>query len=108
MERIPEARQELMALPRESSIYTTLNKLYELTAIFAYQNKFKVVKRCLLAAEELFMNEDKRVSNAVCTVFIYRLTALLDKRDAQADVIHYLLPLGIRRECLRQLYACQL
>lgn len=107
-DRIPEARLELMALPGGVSVYATLNKLYEITSIYAHQYKFKVVKRCLQAAEELLLEEDKRVSNAVCTIYVYRLAMLMDKRDARAEVIHYLLPRALRTEYQRQLSACQL
>lgn len=105
-DRIPEARQEFMALPGEASIYTTLYKLYDVTSVLAHQNKFKAVKRCLLVAEELLLEGEKRISNAVCTIYIYRLALLLDKRDARAEVIHYLLPRGIRAEYQRQLNTC--
>jgi hypothetical protein len=103
---IPEARQEFMALPGEASIYTTLYKLYDVTSVLAHQNKFKAVKRCLLVAEELLLGGEKRISNAVCTIYIYRLALLLDKRDARAEVIHYLLPRGIRTEYQRQVNTC--
>lgn len=105
--RIPEARPELMTLPGGVSLHATLNKLYEITSILAHQNRFKAVRRCLQTAEELLLEEDKRISNAVCSIYIYRLSMLLDKRDARAEVIHYLLPRGIRTEYQRQLTACQ-
>lgn len=104
--RIPEASEEFMALPGEASIYTTLHKLCEVTSVLAHQNKFKGVKRCLLVAEELLLEDDKKVSNAVCTIYIYRLAMLLDKRDARAEVIHYLLPRALRAEYQRQLNCC--
>ncbi|MCK8492606.1 hypothetical protein M0L20_12135 [Spirosoma sp. RP8] len=104
--RIPEARREFMCLPRETSIYTTLHKLCEVTSVLAHQNKFRAVKRCLLAAEELLKDGDKHISNAVCTVFIYRLAMLMDKRDDRSEVIHYLLPRSLRTEYHRQLNAC--
>ncbi|NEU69152.1 DUF7674 family protein [Spirosoma agri] len=104
--RIPEARQDFMVLPRETGVYTVLHKLCEVTSVLAYQNKFRAVKRCLLAAEELLKEGDKQVSNAVCTVYVFRLSMLLDKRDARSEVIHYLLPRALRTEYHRQLHTC--
>lgn len=82
---------------------TTLHKLCEVTSVLAHQNNFKGVKRCLLVAEELLLEDDKKVSNAVCTIYIYRLAMLLDKRNARAEVIQYLLPRALRAEYQRQL-----
>ncbi|QIP12356.1 hypothetical protein G8759_06805 [Spirosoma aureum] len=104
--RIPEARQEFMVLPNETSVYTILHKLCEVTSLLAHQNKFRALKRCLLAAEELLKDGDKQVSNAVCSVYIYRLAMLMDKRDTRADIIHYLLPRALRTEYHRQLNTC--
>lgn len=104
--RIPEASKEFMALPGEASIYTTVNKLFEVTSILAHQNKFKAVKRCMQVAEELLLEGDKRISNAVCTIYVFRMGMLLDKRDARAEVIHYLIPRALRAEYQRQLNNC--
>lgn len=103
IEQIPEARNEFGALPDEASVYTTLHKLYEVTSILAHQNRFKAVKHCLLAAEELLTHAEPNISNAVCTIYIYYLSMLLDKRDSRAEVIHYLLPSALRAEYRRQL-----
>lgn len=102
-EQIPEARTEFGALPGEASIYTTLHKLYEVTSVLAHQNRFKAVKRCLLVAEELLTHTEPKISNAVCTIYIYHLSKLLAKRDARAEVIAYLLPQALRAEYRRQL-----
>ena len=106
IEQIPEARKELGALPGEASVYTTLHKLYEVTSVLAHQNRFKAVKRCLLAAEDLLLHAESKISNAVCTIYVYQLAMLLDKRDARAEVIHYLLPRALRAEYRRQLTIC--
>lgn len=106
-EMIPEARQEFLALSEEASSHTLLNKLYEVTAVLAHQNKFNAVKRCLQVADALLRDGDKKVSTAVCTVYIYRLALLLDQRNSCANVIYFLLPRALRAEYQRQLYACQ-
>ncbi len=106
LNRIPEARKEFMALPCEVSVYTTLHKLYEVTSVLAHQNKFRAVKRCLLVAEELLLEGDKKISNAVCTIYVFHLGMLLDKRDSRAEVIHYLMPRALRAEYHRQLTTC--
>lgn len=105
-DRIPEARTEFLNLPSESSVHTVLHKLCEVTSILAHQNKFKAVKRCLLVAEDILKEGDKYVSNALCTIYIYRLAMLMDKRDAKAEVIHYLLPNALRSEYHRQINTC--
>ena len=101
--RIPERRAEFMILPQETSIYVTLNMFCEVTAELAHQHKFRALKRCLLTAEEVLLAGDKQVSNAVCSVYIYRLAMLMDKRDADSDIIHHLLPRALRTEYQRQL-----
>ncbi len=105
-ERIPEARMDFLSLPGGHSVYSALDKLYEVTAILAHQNKYKAVKRCLQLAEELLLKGDKRISNAVCSIYVFRLSMLLDKRDPRAEVIHYLLPRTLRAEYQRQLTTC--
>lgn len=92
-----------MVLPQETSIYVTLHMFCEVTAELAHQHKFRAVKRCLLTAEEVLLAGDKQVSNALCSVYIYRLAMLMDKRDADSDVIHHLLPQALRTEYRRQL-----
>lgn len=101
--RIPERRAEFMVLPQETSIYVTLNMFCEITAELAHQHKFRALKRCLLTAEDVLLAGDKQVSNAVCSVYVYRLAMLMDKRDADSDVIHHLLPHALRTEYQRQL-----
>ena len=59
IDRIPEARQEFIVLPCETGVHTILHKLCEITSVLAYQNKFRAVKRCLLAAEDLLKEGDK-------------------------------------------------
>ncbi|QMW00331.1 DUF7674 family protein [Spirosoma foliorum] len=103
IEQIPEARNEFGALPGEASVYTTLHKLCEVTSVLAHQNRFKAVKHCLLAAEELLTHAEPKISNAVCTIYVYYISLLLDKRDSRAEVIHYMLPLALRTEYRRQL-----
>ncbi len=105
IEKIPEAQKEFRALPYEASIYTTLHKLYEVTSVLAHQNRFKAVKQCLLTAEDLLLHAESKISNAVCTIYVYHLAMLLDKRDARAEVIYYLLPRALRAEYRRQLTA---
>lgn len=102
-DRIPEVRNEFMDLPEDASMFTTLQKLYEVTRILLYQNRFKAVKRCLLTAEELLTEGDKELSNAVCTIYVYYLGKLLDKRDSRAEVVRYLMPRALRMEYCRQL-----
>ncbi len=103
IEQIPEARTEFGALPEEASVYTTLHKLCEVTSVLAHQNRFKAVKHCLLAAEELLTHAEPKISHAVCTIYIYYISMLLDKRDPRAEVIRYILPLALRTEYRRQL-----
>lgn len=105
-DRIPEARNEFMALPGEASVYTALYKLYEVTAVLAHQHKIRAVKRCLELAEELLLVDDRKISNAVCSIYMFHLITLLDKRDARAEVIHYLLPRALRAEYRRQISTC--
>lgn len=106
IDQIPEARHTLSALPGEASVYTLLHKLAEVTSMLAHQNRFKAVKRCLTLADSLLRDGDKSVSTAVCTVYVHYLSILLDRRDACADVIHYMLPRTLRAEYNRQINAC--
>lgn len=105
-EQIPEAGTTFKALPGGTSVFVTLHKLYEVTSVLAHQNRFKAVKHCLLAAEDLLLHAEPRISNAVCTVYVFQLSRLLDKRDARSEVIHYLLPKALRTEYRRQLASC--
>lgn len=103
-DRIPEARREFSLLPDQISVSTILDKLFDVTAILISQHKFRAVKRCLLAAEDLLKNGDDQVSAAVSSVYMYRLATLLYKRDAQSEFIHFLLPHGLRTEFHRHTY----
>ena len=103
--RIPESREELMGLPQETSIYVTLHLLSEITAKLAHHHKFRALKRCLSAAEEVLVTGDQQVSNAFCTVYMYQLSLVIGKRNADSELIHRLLPYGLRTEYQRQLRA---
>lgn len=103
-DRIPEARREFSLLPDQISVSTILDKLFDVTAILISQHKFRAVKRCLLAAEDLLKNGDDQVRTGVSTVYMYRLATLLYKRDAQSEFIHFLLPHGLRTEFHRHAY----
>ncbi len=96
--RIPEARREFTRLPDQLSVAVILNKLFDITDTLISQHKFRVVKRCLLVAEDLLKKGDHDVSTGVRTVYMYRLATLLYKRDAQSEFIHFLLPHGLRTE----------
>ncbi|GAB3569522.1 hypothetical protein GCM10027578_24050 [Spirosoma luteolum] len=103
--RIPEAETNFMALSDNVSLYITLYKLFEVTDELARQHRFRAVKRCLLAAESLLLSDNRRCSNAVCTIYVYHLSMVLDTRDNRAEVIHYLMPPGLQAEYHRQLAA---
>lgn len=102
--QIPEARRDLMLLPDQLSVSAVINKFFEVTVMLINQHKFRAVKRCLLAAEELLRDGDQQVSGAVSTIYMYRLATLLYKGDAQAAFIHFLLPHGLRTEFHRNTY----
>ncbi|QMW00343.1 DUF7674 family protein [Spirosoma foliorum] len=103
--RLPESREEFMGLPQETSIHVTLHLLSEVTVKLAHQHKHLALERCLLTAEEVLINGDKQVSDAFCTVYMYQLSMLMRHRDADSELIHRLLPYGLRTEYQRQLTA---
>lgn len=105
-DRIPEARNEFMALSSQAGVNTIFYMLYEVTAELAHQYKFRAVKRCLEVAEELLITGDQPISNAVRSIYIVQLAKLLDKRKASSELIHYLLPRALRAEYRRQLSTC--
>ncbi|PRY28626.1 hypothetical protein CLV58_12843 [Spirosoma oryzae] len=105
-DQIPEAGNTFNALPGGTSVFATLHKLYEVTSVLAHQNRFRAVKHCLLAAEDILLHAEPRISNALCTVYIVQLSRLLDKRDSRSDVIRYMLPRAIKTEYCRQLTTC--
>lgn len=102
--RIPEARREFIGLPDQLNVATIVDKLFDVTAVLINQHKFRAVKRCLLAAEDLLKDGDYQVSTVVSTVYMYRLATLLYKRDAQSEFLHFLLPPGLRTEFHRHTY----
>lgn len=102
--QIPEARRDFTLLPDQISTPTIINKLFDVTVALVNQHKFKAVKRCLLAADELLKDGDQQVSRAVSTIYMYRLATLLYRKDAQSAFIHFLLPHGLRTEFHRNTY----
>ncbi|QMW00330.1 DUF7674 family protein [Spirosoma foliorum] len=102
--RIPEARREFMRMPDQLSVAAILNKLFDITASLISQHKFRVVKRCLLVAEDLLKEGDHDIRTSLKTVYMYRLATLLYKRDAQSEFVHFLLPIGLRTEFHRNTY----
>ena len=96
--RIPEAQREFSLLSDDITLANILNKVFDVTDLLISQHKFRAVKRCLLAVEELLLNGNQAIRNAVRNVYMYRLATLLYQRDAQSELIHFLLPPTLRRE----------
>lgn len=102
--QIPEARRDFMLLPDQINVATVIDKLFDVTVVLLNQHRFRAVKRCLLAAEDLLKNGDDQVRAAVGSVYMHRLATLLYKRDAQSEFIHFLLPCGLRTEFYQHNY----
>lgn len=104
--QIPEAQQDFTALPAQASDCTIAHKLAEVTTLLLYQNRFRAVKHCLLAADELLLHGDTAIQTFIASVYIHRLSVLIDRADNRAEMLDYLLPRHLRSEYNRQLKSC--
>ncbi|GAB3925140.1 DUF7674 family protein [Larkinella terrae] len=103
---IPEAHQDFESLPAEVSDCAIAHKLAEVTTLLLDQNRFRAVKHCLLAADELLLHGSEAIKTFINSVYIHRLTVLIDRADNRAEMLEYLLPHQLRIEYLRQLNTC--
>ncbi|MFD1141790.1 hypothetical protein ACFQ4C_11755 [Larkinella insperata] len=104
--QIPEAQQEFTSLSSQASDCTIAHKLAEVTTILLYQNRFRAVKHCLLAAEELLLHGGVAIKTFIGSVYIHRISVLIDRADNRAEMLEYLLPRDLRSEYNRQLKTC--
>ncbi|GAB3756137.1 DUF7674 family protein [Spirosoma pomorum] len=95
-DRIPEARKLFWLLPEQTSISEILDKLFDVTILMVNKRQFRVVKQCLAMADELLNKGEEQVRVAVTTIYMYRLSTVLYKKDVQAEFIYFLLPCGLR------------
>lgn len=76
-------------------------KLTEVTVLLINQNRFRGIKHCLLAAEELLPSGQNNLNCFIRSVYVYRLGQLIDRYPNRAEVLLNLLPRLIRAEYTR-------
>ncbi|MFD1143714.1 hypothetical protein ACFQ4C_21475 [Larkinella insperata] len=103
-DRFPEARQDFQQMPEQTSVTAILSTLFDVTATLISQHKSKAVQQCLRIADELLTHGDAQIRTAVSGLYLYRLSTVLYKKDAQSRFVFLVLPVGLRSEFARHTY----
>lgn len=85
--------------------YTSIQHFAEASLRLCEQNKFRKLERFLVVACKLFKEGNQTVRNGIVNVYLYTLSRSLDLRPAAHKSIEPFMPLELRLEYARQLYA---
>jgi hypothetical protein len=85
--------------------YTSIQHFAEASVRLCEENKFRKLERFLVVACKLFKEGNQTVRNGIVNVYLHTLSHALDLRPAAHKSIEPFMPLELRLEYARQLYA---
>lgn len=102
-EKIPGMEQELKTVSPTLNIFKTIQCLASYTRKKVTQHDFTAVKKCFAIAEDVYMEGNTQVKNAIENIFVFSFSSILnlgsneEKRQLQA-----LMPLHLHTAYIKQ------
>jgi len=102
-EKIPGIEQELKTVSPTLNIFKTIQCLANYTRRKVTQHDFVSVKKCFAIAEDIYVEGNTQVKNAIENIFIFSFTSILNLgSNEQKKQLQALMPL-----CLHTAYVNQ-
>jgi hypothetical protein len=97
---LPEINQDLEKLAQRGNVYKAMQCFADFTRNAFLNGDIKLTKFCLNLAEKMLEDGNSVVKNAIGTVYVFSLSAMMDAKKELKN----LLPNGLQQEYRHQLY----